>query len=390
MLSRPLPIPGLVLCAFGSLVLAVAGVPIYLVLPVALVWFGSLLIEPPAALPGDTAQTHSAFPTERMSDMFEQSQAPLVVTRRDRVIIANAAARALLGEHIVGQDIRISLRHPDAVRLIDSGESGSANVRGMVRVRDIWRINRKALGEELAVFEFVNRTAEQDMRRAHTDFVANASHELRTPLASIIGYVETLRDLDAKKEPALAERFLTTIEKEAKRLQSLVSDLMSLSRIEAEKHEAPSQVVDLSALVAKVSRDAAGGERADLLQLNIEDGLHVGGDVQQLEQVVRNLVDNAFKYGAKEGKVAVRLASLEPRRIVLSVADEGEGIAAEHIPHLTRRFYRTDPGRSRASGGTGLGLAIVKHIVERHGGRLAIDSTPGKGTTVRVTMRAQG
>ena len=387
MLSRPLPIPGLVLCALGSLVLVVAGVPIYLVLPVAVVWFGSLLIDPPATMPGGAAQARSNFPTERMGEMFEQSQAPLVVTRRDRVIIANAAARALLGDHILGQDIRISLRHPDAVRLIDSGESGSANVRGMVRVRDIWRINRKALDEELAVFEFVNRTAEQDMRRAHTDFVANASHELRTPLASIIGYVETLRDLDAKEEPALAERFLTTIEKEAKRLQSLVSDLMSLSRIEAEKHEAPSQTVDLSALVSKASRDAAAGERSARLVLDVEDGLQVGGDDQQLQQVVRNLVDNAFKYGSPDGQVAVRLARIEPRRIALTVSDEGEGIASEHIPHLTRRFYRTDPGRSRASGGTGLGLAIVKHIVERHGGRLAIDSTPGKGTTVRVTMR---
>ena len=386
MLSRPLPIPGVLLCLFGSIALLIAGVAPFLVLVVAFVWIGSLFIEPPTETGSGKVLADTAFPTERMSDLFEQSHAMLVVTRRDRVIIANGSARELLGDHIVGQDIRIALRHPEAVRLIDSRETGSANIRGMVRVRDLWRINRKSLDDELAVFEFINRTTEQDLRRAHTDFVANASHELRTPLASIIGYVETLRD-EAATDPALSDRFLTIIEKEAKRLQSLVADLMSLSRIEAEKHAIPSQTVDFSELVERAACDAAGPSRTGRLELEIAPDIAVEGDDKQLEQLVRNLVDNAFKYGAEDGCVRVGLACGAPGRSTLTITDEGEGIAAEHLPHLTRRFYRTDPSRSRASGGTGLGLAIVKHIVERHGGRLAIESSLGKGTQVRVTLR---
>ena len=388
MLTRSLPIPGILLCATGSTLLAVAGVPAFLVLAVALVWFGSLLIQQPASAEINAIRNDTSFPMAYMSDLFEQSQTPLLVTRRDRVIIANAAARNVLGEHVLGQDVRISLRQPEAVRLIDSGESGSANVRGMVRVRDVWRINRKSLDEDLAVFEFVNRTAEQDMRRAHTDFVANASHELRTPLASILGYVETLRDGAMADEPKLADRFLDTIEREAKRLQALVSDLMSLSRIEAEKHDAPSTPIDMSALVERAARDATGMDRQDRLALDIDPDIVIGGDEQQLEQLVRNLVDNAFKYGAKDRPVSVALQAGARLRVTMTVSDEGDGVPSEHLPHLTRRFYRTDPGRSRASGGTGLGLAIVKHIVERHGGRLVIDSQPGKGTQVRITLRA--
>lgn len=234
--------------------------------------------------------------------------------------------------------------------------------------------------------ELINLTAESDISRAHTDFVANASHELRTPLASIIGYVETLRDEGEDLDPKTAAKFHETILKEARRLQSLVSDLMSLSRVEAEKHEEPSEPLDLAPLVERAARDAAGSERADNLRFDLETGHQIRGDAKQLEQLVRNLVDNALKYGASDTPVEVKLIKGGESRMHLTVTDHGEGIAAEHIPHLTRRFYRTDPGRSRASGGTGLGLAIVKHIVERHRGRLDIESEVGKGTSITVRI----
>ena len=208
---------------------------------------------------------------------------------------------------------------------------------------------------------------------------------MRTPLASILGYVETLREED-RPEPEMADKFLATIQREAKRLQDLVSDLMSLSRIEAEKHDLPSSTVALAAVAKRAAQDGAGAERMDRLDFEAHGDFIVRGDEQQLEQLVRNLVDNAMKYGAPDSIVTVRLSPQGETRVLLTVTDHGDGIAPEHIPHLTRRFYRTDPGRSRASGGTGLGLAIVKHIVERHRGKLSIDSKLGEGTRVKVSL----
>ena len=165
---------------------------------------------------------------------------------------------------------------------------------------------------------------------------------------------------------------------------------MSLSRIEAEKHDQPAERIELKPLVDRAARDAAGPDRVARVEFELEDGLTVRGDQQQLEQLVRNLVDNALKYGAEDERVTVSLAPGQGESARLSVTDRGDGIAPEHLPHLTRRFYRTDPGRSRASGGTGLGLAIVKHIVERHRGRLDIDSKVGTGTTVSVRIPLSG
>ena len=175
--------------------------------------------------------------------------------------------------------------------------------------------------------------------------------------------------------------------REARRLQSLVSDLMSLSRIEAEKHDQPEEALDLSKLVSKAAREAGSPDDKPRIRVSTPEGeVMVRGDRQQLEQLVRNLVDNALKYGFHTEPVDVTLALEEGDRASITVADKGEGIDPEHLPHLTRRFYRTDPGRSRAAGGTGLGLAIVKHIVERHRGRLDIASRKGEGTVVTVKL----
>ena len=383
-LEKPFPWPAAVLAAVACGVVAAYGLSPILAGVLFLLWCGTLAVSKsePAGTPIEGAP--AALDETQMSDLFEMSEMPVVVTSRDRVTVANAAARALFGKHIVEQDIRMTLRNPEAIRLLESGESGGVTISGLARRRDVWRINRKALPGGIGVLEFVNRTAEADISRAHTDFVANASHELRTPLASIIGYVETLREEGGDVDPATADRFLSTIQREAKRLQSLVGDLMSLSRIEAEKHEVPTDRIDFSPLVERAARDAAGSDRADRLKFDIAQDICVEGDAQQLEQVVRNLVDNAFKYGGANTPVSLGLQLAGPDRVVLTVEDQGEGIDPEQLPHLTRRFYRTDPGRSRASGGTGLGLAIVKHVVERHRGKLDIASVLGEGTTVTV------
>ena len=160
---------------------------------------------------------------------------------------------------------------------------------------------------------------------------------------------------------------------------------MSLSRVEAEKHDLPETQFELAPLVERAARDAAGSERAHRLDFQLVEQPLAQGDEHQIEQVIRNLVENSLKYGSEAGQVRIRLDNSRLDEARITVSDQGEGIPSEHVPHLTRRFYRTDPGRSRASGGTGLGLAIVKHIVERHRGRLDIESQEGVGT--RVTVR---
>ena len=310
---------------------------------------------------------------------------PMLMLDRDRIAVVNAVAREIMGGHIVGQDARVAFRHPAAVDLLSRSGGGSTTIRGLTGPRSVWQMSRQPIDERYSMIELLNRTSEADISKAHTDFVANASHELRTPLASIIGYMETLVDGDV--DAAQATRFHETVLREARRLQSLVDDLMSLSRIEAEKHDQPREEVDLVALVERASRDGAGSARQERVQIAVSsEPVVVRGDPRQLEQLVCNLVDNALKYGDPERPVTVDVDRSDRDMAVLAVTDQGEGIAAEHIPHLTRRFYRTDPGRSRAAGGTGLGLAIVKHIVERHRGQLDIASRRGEGTTVTVNL----
>jgi two-component system, OmpR family, phosphate regulon sensor histidine kinase PhoR len=235
------------------------------------------------------------------------------------------------------------------------------------------------------VVQLIDRTGAYAAEQMRIDFVANASHELRTPLASILGFIETLSD-EAGEDPAVRERFLKIMWNEARRMQRLVEDLISLSRIEAEKHRPPDTPIDLSELAALVRAEVAAADpvRGRDLQLATEaDVPPVCGDRARLSQMMHNLAGNGLKYGRPGSPVTIGVRR-DGDMVRLWVADQGEGIAPEHIPRLTERFYRVDAGRSRSLGGTGLGLAIVKHIVERHRGRLEIASKQGVGTTVTV------
>lgn len=381
-----LPLSGILLAIIALIAMLGLGVDPILAFTVLLVWIGSLYLAVASPPTSTLVANEQPFSRDQMRDLIEHSSTPLLVTNRDRVSLANAAARELLGAHIVNQDVRVGLRKPKAIKLLSGKKSGATIVKGLVRRQDIWRLNKQNIGEDMAVVELINLTAEADISRAHTDFVANASHELRTPLASIIGYVETLRDGEETLDSATRVKFLDTILRESQRLQSLVSDLMSLSRVEAEKHDEPGERVEFAPLLERAARDAAGPDRFGRVKLNLEPGIIIRADTKQIEQLTRNLVDNALKYGDFDKPVEVTLDRGRENQARLTVTDHGEGIAAEHIPHLTRRFFRTDPGRSRASGGTGLGLAIVKHIVERHRGRLDISSELGKGTSVVVRI----
>jgi two-component system phosphate regulon sensor histidine kinase PhoR len=378
------PAIALALLTGGGMVLA--GASPLLALAVVVLWLGSLWLAAPE--PEIAAERLDAADISR--DAIHQTLAPLgqplLLLEGTRIVEANQAARAALGEHISGQDARIALRHPDAMRLIDAPDGTSVAIAGFTGTRTLWQLTRRDVGPGRWMIELVDRTAESDIGRAHTDFVANASHELRTPLASIIGYAETLKD-DAALDTDTRQRFTGIIEREAQRMLSLVEDLMTLSHVEAEKHDRPREPLDLGQLAARVVGEVStlkGKERVELAAA--EPDLQVLGDAGQLEQLLRNLIDNALKYGGPDSPVSVAVVRDGEGRVGLTVSDRGPGIPPEHLPHLTRRFYRTDPGRSRASGGTGLGLAIVKHIVERHLGELDIASALGEGTRVSVSL----
>jgi two-component system phosphate regulon sensor histidine kinase PhoR len=333
-------------------------------------------------------------PTPQSSfDVIEGLIDPVFVTRSGRIDAANAAARKLLGAHIVGEDVRVAIRHPAAAdRLIgrqEPADSPPIELAGLGGRDNRWQMHVAELGDGRTLVHLVDRSEGHAAERMRVDFVANASHELRTPLAAILGYVETLDDEAAISDPATRKRFLKIIHDEAWRMQRLVEDLMSLSRIEAEKFRAPEAAVDLGEIakeVHAVMRDAADARSRDVV-CDIDESLPpVAGDRAQLSQLLHNLVGNAMKYGRPGTPVTIRTSRGPGSMIRLSVEDEGDGIAPEHLPRLTERFYRVDKGRSRSVGGTGLGLAIVKHIVERHRGRLDIRSMPGKGTTISVLL----
>jgi two-component system phosphate regulon sensor histidine kinase PhoR len=334
---------------------------------------------PPVSVSDDTIDTALV---ERLAD-------PVLVVRGSTVTVANAAARALLGEHILGEDVRVAIRHPAAAeRLTGSArrEDGAIHLVGLGTRDQRWAMRTTQLGVERTLVELRDETGNYAIERMRVDFVANASHELRTPLASILGFIETLAD-DAGDEPDIRRRFLSVMDGEARRMQRLIDDLISLSRIEAEKYRAPEQEVDIGALAREVCVElsAAGDPRGDDLHTDIADAPPVLGDRSQLSQLIHNIAGNAMKYGRSGTPVRI---GVEPAgaMVRLTVSDEGEGIPPEHLPRLTERFYRVDSSRSRAVGGTGLGLAIVKHIVERHRGRLDLTSRVGQGTTVTILL----
>jgi two-component system phosphate regulon sensor histidine kinase PhoR len=344
--------------------------------------------EPEA--PAPTAEpAHDNRPAEIIGAMAD----PMLLLDGGTVAAANPAARKLLGEWIEGRDVRLALRHPSTVEALaaasNEGRIERLEIMGLGESERRWLMTVAPLDGGWRLIHLADRSEAAAAEQIRVDFVANASHELRTPLATLLGFIETLRDDDAGGDAALRARFLGIMNDEARRMQQLIEDLMSLSRIEAERFRPPRDPVDLVPLVEEV-RDGCGqllAQRGNTLAVeNMSTAAQVQGDRGQLLQLIRNLVVNAVKYGKPGTEVTVRIDDESSESVRLSVIDRGEGIGQEHLPRLTERFYRVDNGRSRAEGGTGLGLAIVKHIVGRHRGRLEIKSRIGEGTAVHVSL----
>jgi len=327
----------------------------------------------------------------------------IVLDREGRIIAFNAAATTIAPAMRPGEPALIALRMPELVDAIRR----AGKRREPQRVEFFERVPvdrwfeafvtpvRLAGGEahsDILVLTFNDLTPLRRVEEMRADFVANASHELRTPLAALSGFIETLQG-PARNDPAAREKFLGIMQAQATRMARLIDDLLSLSRIELNAHLQPNTPVDLAPIVRQVVdglQTLARDRDVDIKVAMPQGSASTLGDRDELIRALENLVENALKYGAAGKRVDITLTRGQTRagapEARIAVRDFGPGIAPEHLPRLTERFYRVDVADSRAQGGTGLGLALVKHVLNRHGGRLTIDSTPGQGATFTMHL----
>ncbi|HEY2446106.1 MAG TPA: ATP-binding protein [Rhizomicrobium sp.] len=362
--------------------------------------------EPENALDDDSVNPVLLPPRAR--DLLERLPDPLMLLdETSRVILANRAMVAVVGTDTRRKHVSAVLRTPAVLQAIDrtaaTGEPASVEFSVRVPVEQHYQayVTRTVLGPRITAILLHDVTAALRAQEARADFVANASHELRTPLAALSGFIDTLRG-HAKDDENAREKFLDIMSVEAGRMSRLIDDLMSLTRIEQNEHVPPLGEVDIVGAVCDAAAALQGLARLDEVTIAVEerdDLPPIVGDRDELIQLFQNLVHNAIKYGRQGGHVWVTLSPASapvapPGRhsaeafVAVAVRDDGEGIPREFIPRLTERFYRVDVRRSRERGGTGLGLAIVKHIVNRHHGRLLIDSVAGEGSTFTVLLPA--
>ncbi|MCE2509478.1 MAG: hypothetical protein J4G10_00625 [Alphaproteobacteria bacterium] len=331
---------------------------------------------------------------------------PLLLLNRVRQIRqANRAARGLVTANPIGQDLASVIRDPALLEEVDIALETRSDREALftlpyprlqhflVRITPLAKVT--ADGTALIV-SLHDLTAMKQLEQTRVDFIANVSHELRTPLATLVGFIETLQG-PAKDDAKARAHFLEIMDSQTKRMVRLVEDLLSLSRIELSEHLPPADTVPIDA-VLKTVRDMLSLEAKShgiTIALDLPEDLpEVPGSRDELTQLFQNLIDNAIKYGGTDTTIRIEARRAERSGVVglpgpalsVRVQDEGEGIAPEHLARLTERFYRIDRARSRELGGTGLGLAIVKHIVNRHRGRLTIESALGRGSTFTVFL----
>ncbi len=328
---------------------------------------------------------------------------PVVALDRDgRVLALNDRARALAPALRQGEPVAFALRMPELIEAIGRAAAEGEEKRVVYYERvphERWfetivmpvKREPSAAVPDLVLMTFHDLTPLRRVEEMRADFVANASHELRTPLAALLGFIETLQG-SAREDAKARERFLGIMQEQARRMARLIDDLLSLSRIELNAHRRPDTPVDMVPIVRQVVDGLQTLARDRGVTVNIEAAgpVMVLGDHDELVRIFENLVENALKYGAAGKRVDIKL-KLTPsfdghNEGQVSVRDYGPGIAPEHLPRLTERFYRVDVTESRAQGGTGLGLALVKHILNRHRGRLTIDSEPGAGATFAIHL----
>jgi two-component system phosphate regulon sensor histidine kinase PhoR len=326
----------------------------------------------------------------------------IALDREGRVLALNEPARALAPTLRQGEPVSLTLRMPDLNEAVGRAfaRAEEQTIEYSERVpTDRWfqavampvRRAPDAAKPDVVLLTFRDLTTSRRVDEMRADFVANASHELRTPLSALSGFIDTLQG-PARDDPKARERFLAIMQQQASRMARLIDDLLSLSRIELNAHRRPDKPIDLVPIVRQVADGLQTLARDRGVTVNVEaaGAQTVLGDRDELVRLFENLVENALKYGASGKLVDIKLAATttdegEPE-VQVSVRDYGPGIAPEHLPRLTERFYRVSVRESRDQGGTGLGLALVKHILNRHRGRLSIESTPGAGATFTIYL----
>jgi two-component system phosphate regulon sensor histidine kinase PhoR len=335
-------------------------------------------------------------------EMLERLPDPLMlVNGGERVVFANGAMREVVGVGVERKHVSAVLRTPAVLEaLTHTARTGEpAMIEFQVRVpieRNYQAFTARVSSDPSVVMLLMHDlTAIKRTEQMRVDFIANASHELRTPLASVTGFIETLKG-PARDDVEARDKFLDIMAVEAERMRRLIEDLLSLTRIELNEHVPPRGEVSVEDVVRQATAALTPLAKADgiTIVVDVTEPLPpVTGERDELVQLFQNLIHNAIKYGRENGEVRVTLrqGAATGRRspetsIMASVKDDGEGIPPEAIPRLTERFYRVDVKRSRERGGTGLGLAIVKHIVNRHNGRMQIESRPGEGSTFTIIL----
>ena len=323
----------------------------------------------------------------------------LLLDRNRKIYLANRAFKNLFGIKIElrGKTVMEALRVHELAELVERAETEKQVLDYELKLPDLsdrWLqvnaavINNSAGEREGTILVFHDLTRLKKLERTRQEFVANVSHELRTPLSLIKGYVETLLD-GARNDPAISERFLKIIERNAQRLDLLIQDLLTISALESERIKLNLNPVELRPLVEKIFADLKPpAENKSIELFDAMPDLTATADSSRLEQVLANLVDNAIKYGRSQGRVTVGGKKLDDGQLEIFVCDDGPGIPAEALDRVFERFYRVDKARSRDQGGTGLGLSIVKHIVQAHGGEVWVKSALGKGATFFFTLPA--
>lgn len=326
-----------------------------------------------------------------------------------RIVHFNPAAREIYATLRIGGQAALLSRDPDFLQaideVVDDGFQRTIEVQERVPIDRRVRITLTAMPERVrattsreaaphVVIVLRDLTEQDRLAKMRADFVANASHELRTPLASVVGFIETLQGR-ASDDPVARARFLGIMSEQAARMQRLVEDLLSLSRVEMREHVPPRTAIDLNETVTAAIQalEPVAQRTGSTLSLSLCDGpAMVLGETDEIVQVVQNLVQNGIKYGRPGGPIEVtvrRIRQGPTMRLAVAVRDEGPGIPPEHLPRLTERFYRVSAKSSREKGGTGLGLAIVKHIANRHRGELRVTSELGKGSTFTFVVDEQ-
>ena len=330
-------------------------------------------------------------------------QEPVILIDEERkILFLNHVAEEMFGKGFTGRDFVRLIRHPDclaAIARVIGGEPGagcSVELEFPVRGSFKFRVSRIAGsdGKQASLIISLKDVSDlKDAEQMRSDFVANVSHELRSPLTALSGFIETLKG-SAKDDSEARERFLDLMEHEAQRMIRLIADLLSLAKVESNQRIRPKGKADVGEILKRIENTLSSVAKKEnkTIKLSVCEDAVVPGSDDELTQVFQNLVENALKYGRSHSTVTIEVtrtgnvAGIAGDVLCVSVSDEGEGIAKDHLPRLTERFYRADTHRSRDKGGTGLGLAIVKHIISRHRGRLRVTSEIGTGSVFTVFL----